>query len=100
MNTCIVTIVLALSILVAILIRSMIRDQRDTDFNPSLPYNTCEAIVAYHAGMNVTCGRKTNRMMSGYWVCSRHPVPASAKPKESPRDAVMVSLHSQRFVGR
>jgi hypothetical protein len=45
----------------------------DSDFNEQLPYGPCQAIIAWHAGMNVTCGTKTNMKEGGYWVCSKHP---------------------------
>ena len=54
----------------------------DVDFNLMMPFGQCEAGLGWHAGMKITCGTKTNMRDRGYWVCSRHPVPAGTRSKE------------------
>jgi hypothetical protein len=51
----------------------------DDTFNPNFPFDQCEAIVARHCGMPVSCGRRTNMREGGYWVCSWHPIAKAKK---------------------
>lgn len=60
--------------------RLMRLDDKNLDMSKS--YGDCEATIGYHAGMNVTCGMRTNGHDLGYWHCSTHsPLPVGTRPK-------------------
>lgn len=52
----------------------------DEDYDPQLPFGQCEAWLGCHAGMRITCGKRTNHkwiasdLSRSIWHCTAHPV--------------------------
>ena len=57
------------------LYRMWAAETRDKTFNSKLPFGRCAARLGSCSmtGMQIICGRKTNRRSLGYWHCSDHP---------------------------
>lgn len=89
MTGCVILALISIGILIFIGwgLRAMALDQRDKGFDPKLPHSTCAAKLGSPMGMQITCGRKTNRKTLGYWHCWQH----------NPEDAEDVKVKLARY---